>query len=69
MFLFLWSVSVALREGVAQIKRLAQIPCSDCDFFTYGYRLKSTVRPCVACPYKAIGFTDFEPKICFANAY
>ena len=37
MFLFLWSVSVALREGVAQIKRLAQIPCSDCDFFTYGY--------------------------------
>jgi len=44
MFLFLWSVSVALREGVHQIKRLHQIPCSDCEFFTYDYRLKYTAR-------------------------
>jgi hypothetical protein len=49
MFLFLWSVSVALREGFDQIKPLDQIPCSDCDFFTYDYRLKCTARPCVAC--------------------
>ena len=45
MFLFLWSVSVALREGVDQIKHLDQIPCSDCEFFTYDYRLKCTARP------------------------
>ena len=45
MFLFLWSVSVALREGVHQIKRLHQIPCSDCEFFTYDYRLKCTAQP------------------------
>jgi hypothetical protein len=44
MFLFLWSVSVAWREGVHQIKRLHQIPCSDCAFFTYDYRLKYTAR-------------------------
>ena len=51
MFLVLWSVSIVLRERVHQIKRLAQMPCSDCDFFTCGYRVKCTVRPC--CLYLA----------------
>jgi hypothetical protein len=69
MVLFLWSISVALREGVYQIRRLHQIPCSDCDFFTNDYRLKCTVRPCVACTEDAIGCSDFEPKTCFANSY
>ena len=68
MLLFLWSVSLALREGFHQIKRLHQIPCSDCEFFTNDYRLKCTVRPCVACTEDAIGCTDFEPKTCFANS-
>ena len=45
MFRFLWRISVALPEGVHQIKRLHQIPCSDCEFFTYDYRLKCTARP------------------------
>jgi hypothetical protein len=69
MVLFLWSISVALREGFHQIRRLHQIPCSDCEFFTNDYRLKCTVRPCVACTEDAIGCTDFEPKTCFANSY
>ena len=69
MFLFLWSVSVALRERVHQIKRLPQIPCSDWEFFTYDYRLKCTARPWVACTQEASSCTDFEPKICLANAY
>ena len=68
MVLFLWSVSVALREGFYQIRRLHQVPCSDCDFFTNDYRLKCTVRPCVACTEDAIGCTDFEPKTYFANS-
>ncbi|MEG3894190.1 MULTISPECIES: hypothetical protein [unclassified Microcoleus] len=68
MVLFSWSVAVALREGVHQIRRLHQIPCSDCEFFTNDYRLKCTVRPCVACTEDAIGCTDFEPKTCFANS-
>ncbi|MCY7381791.1 MAG: hypothetical protein LH628_04225 [Microcoleus sp. CAN_BIN18] len=68
ILLFLWSASLALREGFHQIKRLHQIPCSDCEFFTNDYRLKCTVRPCVACTEDAIGCTDFEPKTCFANS-
>ena len=68
MVLFLWSVSVALREGFYQIRRLHQVPCSDCEFFTNDYRLKCTVRPCVACTEDAIGCTDFEPKTYFANS-
>lgn len=69
MFLFLWSVSVALRKKIHQIKCLPQIPCSDWEFLTNEYRLKCTVRPCVAGTEEAIGCTDFEPKTCFANAY
>ncbi|MGL5061671.1 MAG: hypothetical protein ACRC62_17010 [Microcoleus sp.] len=66
--LFAWSAAIALREGIQQLRRLHQIPCADCDFFTNDYRLKCTVRPCVACTEDAIGCTDFEPKTCFANS-
>lgn len=68
MLVFLWSASLALREGFQQLRRLHQIPCSNCEFFTNDYRLKCTVRPCVACTEDAIGCTDFEPKTCFANS-
>lgn len=68
MFLFLGSIGFVLREGVHQLQRLHQIPCADCEFFTNDYRLKCTVRPCVACTEDAIGCTDFEPKTGFANS-
>ncbi|HSF73598.1 MAG TPA: hypothetical protein VLA84_07345 [Microcoleus sp.] len=64
----MWSLPVTLPEGVHQVKRFYQIPCY-WDFFTTDYRLNFTVRPCVACTEDAIGFTDFEPKTCLANAY
>ena len=69
IFLCLWSVSVALPERVHQIKRLHQIRCSDWELFTNEYPLKCTVRSWVICTEEAIGCTDFEPKIYFANAY
>lgn len=66
--LFLASIGFTLREGVQQLRRLHQVPCADCEFFTNDYRLKCTVRPCVACTEDAIGCSDFEPKTCFANS-
>lgn len=66
--LFVWSSAIALVKGIQQVRCLHQIPCADCDFFTNNYRLKCTVRPCVACTEDAIGCTDFEPKTYFANS-
>ncbi|MCL1469881.1 hypothetical protein [Argonema antarcticum] len=66
--LFFVSVFVTLNKGVAYVKRLHQIPCAGCDFFTNDYRLKCTVRPSIACSEEAIGCRDFEPKTSACNA-
>lgn len=42
---FLWSVWTAGKDGVARLRRLHQIPCDRCVFFTGDYRLKCTVYP------------------------
>jgi hypothetical protein len=63
MILFLWSLWKAGREGVSQLKRLHQIPCSNCVFFTGDYRLKCTVHPSKALSEEAINCLDFEPNM------
>lgn len=68
MFMFFWSVWLGIREGISQLKRLHQIPCSECEFFTNDYRLKCTVRPMSACTEEAIGCADFEPRTSACNA-
>lgn len=65
--LFFWSVYVGLREGVTHVKRLHQIPCAGCEFFTGDYRLKCTVRPLDALSEDAIGCQDFQPKMSAYN--
>ncbi|NJO40970.1 MAG: hypothetical protein HC769_10680 [Cyanobacteria bacterium CRU_2_1] len=61
--ILLWSVWSALRDGVAQLKRLHQIPCSRCAFFTGDYRLKCTVHPYKALTEAAIDCLDYEPTV------
>ena len=46
--------------GSRRIKRLHQIPCSTCEFFTRSSCLKCTVRPSWAGTELAIGCPDFE---------
>gem|GEM_PF-2369066 len=58
---FLVSTYCTLRNGLVQIRRLHQIPCSHCVFFTGDYRLKCTVNPCKALSEAAIGCLDYEP--------
>ena len=41
----LWS---AVAAGVSSSKRMHQIPCANCVFFTNDYRLKCPVRPTIA---------------------
>jgi hypothetical protein len=56
-----WSVGSALRDGIAKAKRMHQIPCANCRFFTNRYQLKCPVHPSIALSEEAIGCTDFEP--------
>ncbi|MEM8613340.1 MAG: hypothetical protein AAGF93_15070 [Cyanobacteria bacterium P01_H01_bin.105] len=60
MLLFcLWQVLHTLREGTNYVRRLHQIPCSRCAYFTGDYRLKCTVNPMSALTEEAIGCTDY----------
>lgn len=49
------------KEGIAYVKKLHQIPCHRCAFFTGDYRLKCTVNPYMAMSEDAINCRDFEP--------
>ncbi|NEP57207.1 MAG: hypothetical protein F6K31_09310 [Symploca sp. SIO2G7] len=60
-FLFIWLTLKTTKEGVYYLKRLHQIPCSRCAFFTNDYRLKCTVHPIAALSESAINCCDFEP--------
>ena len=62
MILFSFSVVRAFQEGAEQVKKLYQIPCSKCDFFTNDYRLKCAVNPTLACSEESYRCVDFEPK-------
>jgi hypothetical protein len=57
--LLIWNIWIAIAQGAAQVKRLHQIPCPNCQFFTGDYRLKCTVRPDLALTEDAINCRDF----------
>ncbi|NJM72799.1 MAG: hypothetical protein HC862_23135 [Scytonema sp. RU_4_4] len=67
--LFIWNVWVTLKTGASHLKRLHQVPCPGCEYFTDDHRLKCTVHPIKACSLEAIGCLDFEPKTDGCNAY
>ncbi|HCF28851.1 MAG TPA: hypothetical protein DEV81_16990 [Cyanobacteria bacterium UBA11049] len=60
--LFFWNIWEAARQGINNVKRMHQIPCSKCEYFTDDYILKCTVHPHSACTEEAIGCTDFCPQ-------
>ena len=57
---FAWSLQLALREGIVNLKRLHSIPCSNCVYFTGDYHLKCTVHPKAALTEDALKCSDFE---------
>ncbi len=62
------SFCLTLNRGTKHLKKLHDIPCSGCDFFTNDYRLKCTIHPYKACSEEAIGCIDFEIKTVNCNA-
>ena len=59
---FLWSLMVALRDGVEYLKKLHRIPCDRCQYYTGTHYLKCPVHPMTALSEDAIGCRDFEPR-------
>jgi hypothetical protein len=68
MILLAGSFWLTLKKGANHLKRLHQIPCHACEYFTNDYRLKCTVHPKKACSEQAIGCIDFEPRTSACNA-
>jgi hypothetical protein len=57
---FFWSCWTTARRGFNYIRRLHQIPCDRCVYFTGDYRLKCTVHPYKALTEEAIECLDFR---------
>ncbi|NJL85230.1 MAG: hypothetical protein HC886_03420 [Leptolyngbyaceae cyanobacterium SM1_1_3] len=60
VILGLWSLWATGRDSLANARRMHQIPCSDCRYFTNQYQLKCPVHPSQALSEAAIGCPDFE---------
>ena len=55
-----WSLVSFVWDVLAIAKKMHQIPCSNCRFFTGDYRLKCTVNPYIAHTEEAIDCQDFD---------
>jgi hypothetical protein len=55
-----WSLISCILDVIAQAKKMHQIPCTNCRFFTGDYRLKCTINPSVANTEQAIDCTDYD---------
>lgn len=60
--MMVWQVWSGMRDTVKRSRRMHEIPCPDCQFFTNDHRLKCTVHPNKAMTEEAIGCIDFEKK-------
>jgi len=60
IYLFISSLVNPLLAAFAQAKRMHQIPCCNCCFFSGNYILKCTIRPTEANTEKAIGCLDYQ---------
>ncbi|MDJ0571308.1 MAG: hypothetical protein QNJ53_19965 [Pleurocapsa sp. MO_192.B19] len=50
-------------DTVARARKMHQIPCTKCRFFTGDYRLKCTVNPSIANTEEAINCPDCQKKL------
>ncbi|MGL4620070.1 hypothetical protein [Chroococcidiopsis sp.] len=62
LVLFLVTISITASDGIRYVKRMHQIPCPDCQFFTGNYQLKCALHPISATTEEVIGCRDFCHK-------
>lgn len=56
-----WGLFSILRDTIAVSKKMHQVPCANCQFFTGDHRLKCTVQPNFANTERAINCRDYSP--------
>ncbi|NET38874.1 MAG: hypothetical protein F6K19_43980 [Cyanothece sp. SIO1E1] len=57
----IWNILATVRASLVNAKRMHQIPCSNCQFFTGDYHLKCAVHPSKALSEAAINCPDYQP--------
>jgi hypothetical protein len=62
------SLWVAIWEAAAQLKKLHQVPCDQCLYFTGSCYLKCAVNPSTAFTEAAIDCRDFTPVSALVSA-
>lgn len=50
------------KAGLFHVKRLHQVPCHKCKYFTNSCYLKCTINPQFACSEDAIDCRDYQPQ-------
>ena len=58
----LWKLSQGMDQGIHYVKKIHQIPCANCIYFTGDPRLKCTVDPIKALTENAIACGDFASR-------
>ncbi|MBE9116104.1 hypothetical protein IQ249_09375 [Lusitaniella coriacea LEGE 07157] len=69
-FVLAWGYAIALvwglismaRDATTTAKRMHEVPCTTCRFFTDNYHLKCSVQPTIAETEEAIGCRDYSPQ-------
>ncbi|MDJ0697117.1 hypothetical protein [Mastigocoleus sp. MO_188.B34] len=62
LILVVWNVWSAARDSIKTAKKMHQVPCSGCSYFTDDYRLKCTIHPSIANTEEAIECLDYQAK-------
>jgi hypothetical protein len=59
----IWKIWNTTKTGCLYLKKIHNIPCSRCQYFTGDYRLKCTVNPIDALTEDAIRCRDFQSNL------
>ena len=57
-----WKILQGANQGINYLKKLHQVPCANCVYFTGDHRLKCTVAPIKAMTENALACQDFASK-------
>ncbi len=59
--LIAWNIWAMIRDSLRSARKLHQVPCAKCQFFTGSHYLKCPIHPSSALTEDAIGCSDFWP--------
>lgn len=64
VLVFVLAILLAVSDGTQRLRRLHQVPCFRCQYYTNSPYLKCPVRPLDAGSEAAFCCTDYQPAAC-----